>query len=151
MLASLFLVSSFGVWCVFDLVSLFCLLIVWMHCFVGSSHLYWLLVVQLVKCCCCCFLVFSFGFWGVFDLVLLLSFFGYCSGCSLFGCIDLVVVHFVLVIGHSVCEMLVSLFLVFSFGVWCVFDLGLLHFFSCCSVCSLFGCIVLVVCPFHKK
>ena len=58
-------------------------------------------------------------------------------------------VAFVLVVYDSAGEMLVSLFLVFLFCVWCVFDLVLLHFFfGHCSFCLLFGCIVLVVCPF---
>ena len=49
-------------------------------------------------------------------------------------------VAFVLVVGHSAGEMLVSLFLMFLFGVLCVFDLVLLHFsmvivlFVCCLV-----------------
>ena len=67
--------------------------------------------------------------------------------CLLFGRIVLVFHPFG--IGHSACETLVSLFMGFSFGVWCVFNLVLLLFLvGCCSVCSLFGCIVLVVHPF---
>ena len=38
-------------------------------------------------------------------------------------------VAFVLVLGDSAGEMLVSLFWMFLFGVWCIFDLVLLHFF----------------------
>ena len=39
-------------------------------------------------------------------------------------------VAFVLVDGRPAGDTLVSLFLVFSFGVWCVFNLVLLHFLS---------------------
>ena len=38
-------------------------------------------------------------------------------------------VAFVLVVGHSAGEMLVSLFLMFLFGVWCAFDLVLFFLF----------------------
>ena len=43
----------------------------------------------------------------------------------------------------------VSLFLVFLFSVWCVFNAVLLHLvIGCCIFCLLFCCIVLVVHPF---
>ena len=97
--------------------------------FGSSLFLYQLLVVQDVKhwchyCWCFC-LVF-----GLF-LILFCRSFCHCSVCLFCSasiiCFRSLSILFVLVIGHSAHEMLALLFLVFSVGVWCVFNLVLLH------------------------
>ena len=118
-------------------------------CFSNSSFLHWLLVIQHVKLWCNCFWVFLFGVWCIFDLVFcFVCLFVVLSVCCL-NALFWYYILMVMLIGHSACEALVSLFMGFSFGVWCVFDLVLLlSFVGPCSVCSFFGCIVLVVFPF---
>ena len=130
-----FLILVFFV--VFFCCVLFCLFIVWMHCFGITSLWYCLLVIQHVKHWCHCLWGFHLVF-GVFQSSFVGFFVGCCSVCSFFGCIVLVVHPFVLLIGWSAWEPLMSLFWVVLFGVWRVFDLVLLHIFS--LVIVLFVC-----------
>ena len=146
---SLFLVFLFGVWCVlilfcciFPFWSLFCLFIVWMHCF--GNLTFFVMVIGSSPCetLVSLFLVFLFGVWYVFNLcrcifsssslfcwfVVWMRCFGSSSFLYCFNHLFWWFILFVLLIGHSVCETLVLL--VFSFGVWCVFNLfGFFFFF----------------------
>ena len=111
--------------------------------------------INLLLLCCIVFVVHPFcnynwlgssdntfvSFFWCYDFMILLH---CCFWCSHFMCqiqtflfcvardcyVIVLLCCFCLVIGHSACETSVSLFLVFSFGVWCVFDLVLLHFLS---------------------
>ena len=126
-------------------VHLFCIALI-VH-FGSLYFLYWLLVIQHVKLWCHCFGYFHLVF-GVFLILFFVVIF------SLFivlfvHCLDVLFWYYilmVLLVGHSACETLVSLFMGFSFGVWCVFDLVLLLFFV--VVLFVCGCAVLVVHPF---
>ena len=98
------------------------------------------------------FLVFLLCVFGVFLILF----------CCIFHLLLVLFVHFavlllsILVVHHSFLywllvikhmKMLVSLFLVFSLGVWCVYNLVLLFYFFLFG--CVFLCIVLVIHPFY--
>ena len=123
-----------------------CLLFVCNDLVVHCCFLYWLLFVQHMKHCHHCFWCSCLVF-GVFSILFCCCFFfGHCSGCSLFGYIDLVVHHcflyWLLVIQHVKCWCHCGV------PIWCLVCFQFFCVFCHCSGCSLFGCNDLVVCHF---
>ena len=128
----------------FSLCSFLNLFILWMCCFGIMSLWYCLLVIQPPNMLLLLFMRYLFGVWCIFDLFFgllfcLLIFEMQCFGSSLFLYCLLVIRH-----GNLSCHCFGGFHLVF----------GEFSILLCCifvgnwSVCSLFGCIVLVLHPF---